>query len=315
MQPPASGRRRTPVAGRGVEWRVRAVPERNDHAPPQPAADDIASVILPARDEADWIAPCLAALLAQDAGAGRLQVIVVANGCRDATAQIARDHAAGFAARCWRLEVLELSGGSKTDALNAGDAAACGAVRIYLDADVQCSPALIGALRGALAGPGPRYATGRLRVAPAQSWVTRHYSELWQRLPFAAPGTAPGAGIFAVNTAGRARWGHFPPVISDDTFVRLQFRPDERQEVASDYLWPMPEGFARLARVRQRQDAGVDEIRRIYPALMANEGKASLGPGGLARLALRQPVSLAVYATVLLSNRLRRANTGWERGR
>ena len=291
------------------------MPEGRHHAPPSPVAEDIASVILPARDEAAWIGPCLAALLAQDAQAGRLEVIVVANGCCDATARIARGHADRFAARGWQLTVLELANGGKTEALNAGDAAASGAMRIYLDADVRCSPSLIGALRAALQVPGARYATGRLRVAPAQSWVTRRYAELWLQLPFTAPGAAPGAGIFAVNAAGRARWEGFPPVISDDTFARLQFRPDERHEVTADYLWPMPEGFARLARVRRRQDAGVAEIRRSYPALVANEGKPPLGLTGLAGLALRRPVALAVYVSVLLSNRLRRSRPGWERGR
>ena len=295
---------------------MRALPQSDQGAAVQQQTDGIASVILPARDEAAWIAPCLTALLAQDTAAGQLEVIVVANGCRDATAAIARDHADRFAARGWTLKVLELPDeGGKPGALNAGDAAAQGAVRIYLDADVRCSPSLIGQLRQALDTPEPRYATGRLRVPPAQSWVTRRYAELWLQLPFTAPGTAPGAGIFAVNAAGRGRWGSFPAVISDDTFARLQFCPAERHEVTADYLWPMPEGFMRLSRVRRRQDAGVAEIRRAFPSLLGNEGKPPLRPADLAGLALRRPVALAVYAAVLLSNRLRPARAEWERGR
>lgn len=279
-----------------------------------PAPTPTFSVIVPARNEAGYIDACLSALRDQDAGAGTLEVIVVADGCTDATAAIARSHAPAMQARGWPLQVLERPAGGKIAALNAGDAAATGALRLYLDADVVCAPALIGQLRAALAGPGPRYATGRLTVAPARSWVTRRYAEIWVRLPFLAC-AAPGAGLFAVNAAGRARWGAFPEVISDDTFARLQFRPEERVEVPAPYLWPMAEGFSRLVRVRRRQDAGVAEIRHRFPALMANEGKPPLRSGTLLRLAVTAPLGFAIYLGVWLVNRSRRPDGAWTRGR
>ncbi len=46
------------------------------------------SVILPASNEEAWIGPCLSALLASDPVPGGAEVIVVANGCRDATAEM-----------------------------------------------------------------------------------------------------------------------------------------------------------------------------------------------------------------------------------
>ncbi len=62
-------------------------------------------------------------------------------------------------------------------------------------------------------------------IPPARSALTRAYARFWQRLPFNRT-VAPGYGLYAVNAAGRARWEAFPAIISDDTFVRLQFTPE-----------------------------------------------------------------------------------------
>jgi glycosyltransferase involved in cell wall biosynthesis len=279
-------------------------------APQAPAI----SVVIPANNEEAWIGRCLAALLAQDPAAGRLQIVVAANACTDRTEAIVAGQQPAARARGWDLVCQSSPQPGKIGALNRAEALLTGPVRAYLDADVICEPGLLGQIRAALDRPDPAYATGTLAVAPARSWVTRRYAALWQRLPFVAGG-AVGAGFFAVNAAGRARWGPFPAVISDDTFVRLHFAPAERHQVAARYHWPMVEGWRNLVRVRRRQDAGVAEIYRLHPALRGNEGKAPLGPGGLLRLALAMPVSLAVYAAVAIMVRLRRPARDWSRGR
>ncbi len=272
------------------------------------------SVIIPASNEEAQIGPCLAALFASEPVPGGAEAIVVANGCRDDTAFRARAMNAQAEAAGWRLTVVELVQGSKPGALNAGDAAALGDLRAYLDADVRVSPPLMAQLALALAEPAARYATGRPVVARAGSPVTRAYARFWTRLPFAS-GPAPGFGLYAVNPRGRARWGEFPPVISDDTFVRLQFAPEERVECPATYEWPMVEGWRALVRVRRRQDAGVAEIARLYPGLMKREGKERLTPGGLARLVLAAPLGFAVYALVSLAVRRRRGGGDFVRGR
>lgn len=271
------------------------------------------SVIIPANNEQAWIGRSLAALFASDPVPGGAEAVVVANGCTDATVPLARGFAPEAAASGWGLTVIELAQGSKPGALNAGDAAARGDLRAYLDADVLVSPALMAQIAVALANPAPAYASGRPVVAGAQSAVTRAYARIWTRLPF-VQGTAPGFGLFAVNAAGRARWGDFPAIISDDTFVRLQFSPEERIEVPATYVWPMIEGFAALTRVRRRQDAGVAEIARLWPAMMAREAKTAPDARLLAGLALRDPLGVATYAAVSLAVRLRRSG-GWTRGR
>lgn len=108
------------------------------------------SVILPASNEEAWLGDCLRALFASTPVSGGAEVIVVANGCRDRTAEVARDLADLAERSNWSLIVLERAEGGKIGALNAGDGMARGAVRAYLDADVVVSPELMGQLTAAL---------------------------------------------------------------------------------------------------------------------------------------------------------------------
>ena len=281
----------------------------SDDTPPTPPL----SVIIPACNEAGYIEACLHSLLASEPA--QFEVLVVANGCTDDTADRARRLIPAFAARGVELRVLELPALGKPGALNAGDAAVRHGARLYLDADVTLSPALLPLLARALAGAAPRYASGEPEVRRARSAISRAYARFWVRLPFVAQ-DVPGFGLFAVNAAGRARWGAFPPIISDDTFVRLQFAPAERIRVPAPYQWPLVEGFAPLVRVRRRQDQGVAEIARLYPALMAHEGKPRPGAGWLLGRLLRDPLAFVVYGAVSLAVRLGRgAQSGWVRGR
>ncbi|WP_425098191.1 glycosyltransferase [Tropicibacter sp. S64] len=272
------------------------------------------SVIVPASNEAALIGGCLSALLASDPVPAAVEVIVVANGCSDDTAARARGFAERFAAKGWHLVVLDLTEGGKLEALNAGDAAASGGIRVYLDADVTVSAALLGQIAAALEGPEPRYASGRVTIT-AKSAVSRAYARVWAKVPFMAD-CVPGCGLFAVNAAGRARWGAFPDIISDDTFVRLSFAPGERVGVPAAYEWPIAEGFQRLVRVRRRQDVGVDEIARLYPDLLDNDDKPAFGTGRKLGLALRDPLGFAVYSGVAVMVKLTKGQgSEWSRGR
>ncbi|MBE2275530.1 MAG: glycosyltransferase [Rhodobacteraceae bacterium] len=271
----------------------------------------VLSVIIPASNEEGWIGRCLSAVLASRPVPGGAEVIVVANGCRDQTADVAR---AVPVPDGWRVTVLDLAEGSKPGALDAGDLAASGTCRAYLDADCVVTPDVLAQIAAALSRPAPTYAGATPAIPRARSWVTRAYARFWQDLPFNRA-VAPGYGLYAVNAAGRARWGSFPRLISDDTFVRLQFVPGERVQVPARYDWPMVEGFAALVKVRRRQDAGVKELEDRFPGILSREGKARLTPGGLAALALRHPVGFPIYAAVSLAVRRRPGGPGFTRGR
>lgn len=271
------------------------------------------SVIVPAHDEAGWIGACLAAVAASDGAGG--EVIVVANGCTDDTAARARGHEAALAKAGFALTVLETPALGKPGALNAGDRAARFPARAWLDADVAVSPPLLAQIAAALDTDAPRLASGTPLVARAESAVTRAYARFWTRLPFVTEG-CPAFGLYAVNAAGRARWGEFPAIISDDTFVRLSFAPDERVKVPAPYTWPMVEGLRTLVRVRRRQDQGVAEIARLYPHLLAHDDKARPGKAWLLRRLIADPLAFAAYAAVTLAVRAGwGAQSGWVRGR
>ncbi|GHG93645.1 glycosyltransferase [Pseudodonghicola xiamenensis] len=276
------------------------------------------SVILPAHNESAWIDGCLGALCASDPlPEGWLaEVIVVPNGCRDDTAARARAWDERFSLRGWHLLVEERAEGGKLGALNHGDAVARGDVRAYLDADVLVSPPLLAELTETLATEAPRYAGGTPKIAPQQQRFTRLYTRFWTRLPFVTTG-APGFGIFAMSAAGRARWGDWPDIISDDTFARLNFTPQERTRVGAGYSWPMVEGFANLVRVRRRQNAGVDEVAAIFPDLLANADSNRPSKALVLRLALRDPAGFLAYAAVALAVRspLFHNRSRWDRGR
>lgn len=274
-----------------------------------------ATLILPAHDEAGYIAPCLDAVLASDLRDVALRIVVVANGCTDDTARRARALADRAAQAGCELQVIETAQGNKTRALQLGDAAAGPGPRLYLDADVIVSRDLIRALVAALQDGAPRYACGTPVVARATTAVTRAYARFWVTLPFVT-GDAPGFGLFAMSPAGRARWGDWPEIISDDTFARLNFAPSERVRLPQTYRWPMVEGVSNLVRVRRRQDRGVQQIARLYPALMRNDTPHRPGARGILRRALRDPAAFAVYAAVAVAVRLGgKGGGGWARGR
>ena len=274
------------------------------------------SVLIPASNEEALIGTCLRAVLDSDwPETAPFETIVISNGSRDGTTAAALAMRTAFAAKGLELRVLDREEGGKLLALNAGDRVARGAMRVYLDADVEVSPSLLQAIHAALDTHEPRYASGRLKLSEPRTWATRAYARIYAKVPFMRHGV-PGAGLFAVNAAGRMRWGSFPDIISDDTFVRLSFRPDERIGVDAPYTWPLVEGWKNLVRVRRRQNVGVDEIGQRYPDLLGNDDKPAFPISDKLRLAVKDPIGFAVYSGVAMAVRISgKGRSDWSRGR
>ena len=141
------------------------------------------------------------------------------------------------------------------------------------------------------------------------------YAKFYGLVPFMRRGV-PGCGFFAVNTAGRAKWGAFPDIISDDTFVRLSFAPEERHAVDAPYNWPVVEGFFNLVKVRRRQDVGVREVAEKFPQLQPNDDKVRFTVMEIIRAAMRHPVGFLCYGAVALAVRMGGDDEQtWSRGR
>jgi len=273
------------------------------------------SVLIPAHNEASYLPTCLEHVLASDAVEGGVQVVVIANGCTDDTAACARRFEEAFALKGWSLTVLDLPEGGKLNAWNKGEAAALGEALIYVDADTNVSPALIGQIATALNTREPRYASGRPRVTSNGGALIQAYTRFWQTTPFMVHGV-PGFGVFAMNRAGRARWNAWPDIISDDTFARLNFTPDERISVSAPYDWPMIDSFGALVQVRRRQNVGVAEVADQFPQLMGNDDQHDAAKPTWQR-ALRDPWAFAVYCAVRLAVKspFWRNSNRWARGR
>ena len=123
---------------------------------------------------------------------------MVASGCTDNTVQIA----SAFGNNVW---VIDIPAGSKRRALLAGDAAAAGYPRIYLDADVDVG--------SATSRPSSRSWPGRACWRPCLNAplaldrctrAVRWYYDIWLRLPDVRRGLF-GRGVLGVSEAGHER--------------------------------------------------------------------------------------------------------------
>jgi hypothetical protein len=200
----------TVAAGAVAAWVATAHTAYNLHrlrTPPTnpPAVAERVSILVPARDEAARIGPCIAALLASQ-GLRDVEVLVLDDASTDGTADVVRRVAAGDP----RLTVLD--GGSdpvpdgwlgKTWACHRLARAATGSVLVFVDADVVVAPhgiaASVSLLRFAgldLVSPYPRQeADGALPrlVQPLLQWS-------WATLlPLGLAESSPRESLVAAN--------------------------------------------------------------------------------------------------------------------
>ncbi|HEY8473937.1 MAG TPA: glycosyltransferase family 2 protein [Natronosporangium sp.] len=259
------------------------------------------SVVIAAHNEAAVLGRCLDALL--DDGGDGLDVTVVANGCTDDTAAVARARPG--------VRVVELAEASKPAALNAGDAAAVGFPRVYLDADIVLPAAAVRQLAAAVAGDGPALAAmpRRQLVLTGRPLLVRGYYAVHSRLPVFATGLF-GRGAIALSATGRRRFDRFPDIIADDLFLDSQFTAAEKREVpavAAQVATPLRtrDLVRRLARVR----AGNARLRAAAPGV-----RPAARLSWLRDVVLRRPwlapaavcyVSLTVLAALLARRQTR----------
>jgi glycosyltransferase involved in cell wall biosynthesis len=214
----------------------------------------VTSVIIPAHNEAAVIGRLLNSLVS-DAQPGEFDVLVVCNGCTDATADVARHFGHG-------VRVVELTEPSKHLALIEGDALSTSFPRVYVDADVWLDTASVRALTEALQDPTVLAAApGRRDMLEQSSWGVRAYYQVWSRLPAVQHGLF-GRGVLALSEVGYRRIAERPAVTGDDLYVDSQFSPAERRIVAeaTSYVFA-PRSMRGLLLRRTRAAQGNAELR------------------------------------------------------
>lgn len=262
----------------------------------------VASVVIPAHNEAAVITRCLDTLFT-GVEPWELEVIVVCNGCQDETASLAGSSG-------HPLRVLELETASKSAALRAGDEAASTIPRLYLDADVL--------LRGSAARRvAERLGAGAVAARPpvayrsdASSPAVRRYFRARSRMPSLLDHLW-GAGVYGLSATGRARFETFPDVMADDLWIDLLFDRTEVEIVDCEpVLVAVPHRVRDLAHVLRRAYRGKAENGMGFRG--ANQARGTTGSTlrDISRLALSSPaaaIDATIYATFAAGVRLLRA--------
>ena len=224
------------------------------------------SVVIPAHNEEDCLGACLCSILAQDA-AFPVQAVVCINGATDRTAAVAIAYADAFRERGMTLTIVITTAAGKSQALNLAETFCTYGTRVYLDADTTISPGVLSGLAGILARSEPAYACASMRAVAQPDLFSRAYVKVWTRLP-AISDCAHGIGLYAVNASGRLRWRMFPPIHSEDKFVRLLFDETERHKLAGEtYTFPIAGGLGDLVNLRTRWCRGNLELRATHPEI------------------------------------------------
>jgi glycosyltransferase involved in cell wall biosynthesis len=270
------------------------VPEHTEPAPSGGSAKF--SIIIPAHNEEAVIGRCLKSLL--DGLGADAEVLVCSNGCTDRTEQIA--------ATFERVRVLKVPVASKPAALNAGDRAASGQVKVFLDADVVVSGRDVRKVVERLQRGPELVAAPRIVVdASAASWPVKAYYAVWMKTPYVTDGMV-GSGFYALSERGRSRFAEFPNIVGDDTYVRILFAPHERAVVtdASFAVYP-PKTLGALIDIETRRKAGHDEICALLSESQRPRNKSQgFALGKMTLNPLAWP-SLLVYAYVKVTSRVR----------
>lgn len=262
------------------------------------------SVIIAAHNEEAVIGGCLEALARERLP---LQVIVSANGCTDATAELARS---------MNATVVERSEPGKAGALNAAEQVAKEFPRVYLDADIVPPPGAIAALVAALDEQAGILATVPVRRfdTVGRPWPVRAYYRINERLPVFRKGLF-GRGLIVLSQRGRARFDEFPEMTADDLFLDAQFADSEKLtvpgvEVAVAAPLTTRDLVTRLVRVRR----GNAEMRAASGSVRTSNRWSWLRDVVLSDLRLAPDAVAYVAITLLAGSRARRSQSGaWER--
>lgn len=215
----------------------------------------MATVIVPAHNEASVIEDCLNSIINQ---AGIDHIIVACNGCTDNTVDIVKSNFPD-------VVCLDIKQPSKTNALNiAGEKAEELGVTypiFYIDADTQLSENAIQHItqkmnnsQTHLAAPTPIIDTSN------SSWLVQTYYKVWLNLPYIKEGVIATCS-FIVSEEGRKRFDKFADVIGDDGFIRCHFKNKEIANIEGTEIYiRAPKDIFSLIKIKTRARLGNMEL-------------------------------------------------------
>jgi hypothetical protein len=272
-----------------------------------PTRTRVGSVILPAHNEAPVIGRCLRTLA--ELTADGVELVVVANGCTDDTADRARAAAPG-------ATVLETPVASKTHAIRLAEQAATLMPRLYVDADVVVTRRAALETLGALA-------SGAVAARPpidyhteGATWPVRRYYRA-RRAMQSLHRHAWGAGAYGLSSEARRRFAEFPDVVGDDLWVDRMLADGELAVVPTDPVVVMtPRDSANLLRVlRRSQVTKADAAILQQGSARATERTTMRDLVGVARSGPQGAIDAVTYAGFAVASRLigRRSRGRWER--
>ncbi|MFK7871009.1 MAG: glycosyltransferase family 2 protein [Roseobacter sp.] len=248
-----------------------------------------ATLLIPAHNEASVIDRTLLHL-SRGLSWDTFRIVVIANGCSDATASRARSVLP-------QATVIETETPGKCNALNLGfQKADKDKPVICLDADIDVTAEALVALIEPLTNGTALAACGRMDVCTSgASLLVRAYYKGWATNPYFDRGKF--GGLFALSPDAVARVFPLPHITADDEFIRRSFAPGETALVDNcRFGVRAPQTLASLARVRRRSLRGARQITTLG---LASPERGSIG--SVVRRAALNPKTVpdvAIYACV-----------------
>ena len=214
----------------------------------------MASIIVPAHNEAAVIQRCLDSLVTQ---AGVDTLIVACNGCTDNTFELVKAYS--------DVICLNIDKPSKTNALNEAEKHISSYPIFYLDADTQLQAGAIEKITQTLkqnpqlklVAPTPKIDISK------SSWLVRQYYKIWLSLPYIKSGVIATCS-FIVTEQGRKRFDHFPDIINDDRFIHCQFAANEVSNIAGTEIYiQAPRSLYSLIKIKTRARLGNMQLQQL----------------------------------------------------
>lgn len=218
-----------------------------------------------------------------------IQVIVVANGCVDNTANVVKE-------KFNRFQVVELFEGSKIAAINKGLSEARYDHILIQDADVLIDRSSILELLKFIESEEYLYASPIAKVTVKGGVLIKSYYKFLKKTPAFAKGMV-NSGAYLLSKHAVKKLGKFPRVIADDGYVKGTLGPENLRNICGCYSFvKSPEDIWSLIKIKTRSKLGNIELakHKQSPSRGENHFKALL------RIAISQRVifSFLVYCLV-----------------